>query len=224
MLGNHMVREKIEISQNSLAPTCRPLWHAAVERLHEAETGLQQMKTAKDRVSFEQGWGRSVDSIEEFWTKFFGEGKEKFPNFQPWAGKVVAQRKKDKLLSYLCQARHQNQHGNASLDWDEGKVLIAPDFNGTIQNLAIFPDGTFEMSSKPTPGSSVKATLRFIDGNAKLPTITNRNQIFSPPQQHVGRTYPDLKPVQAVELAIEFYISVLNSAFEKFAAKKEQNA
>jgi len=223
MLGIQMAREKIEFAPNALVPTNRSLWSAAAEKLQEAMLGAQQMHEARDRVSFERGWTRAIDSIEEFWTKFFDEGKEKFSKFQPWAGSIDSQRKTDELLSYLYQARHQSQHGKIALEWEEeGALLIAPGFSGHIQNLAIFPDGTFEMASTPAPGSTTKSTLRFVGGDARLPPIINKRfkQTFNPPQEHLNKTCSGIKPLPAVELAIEFYVSVLNSAFEKFTESK----
>ena len=48
------------------------------------------MEDAKDRIQYEGGWTRLVDSLEEFWTRFFDDGKNTFSAFQPWAGAIVA--------------------------------------------------------------------------------------------------------------------------------------
>lgn len=48
------------------------------------------MEDAKDRIQYEGGWTRLVDSLEEFWTRFFDEGKNTFSAFQPWAGAIAA--------------------------------------------------------------------------------------------------------------------------------------
>lgn len=220
-----MTREKIEIGKGSIAPTQRTLWSSAIEKLQEAEIGLRQMEQANDRIRFEQGWARAVDSIAEFWTRFFDEGKSKFSNFQPWAGGIETSWKKDKLLMYLYQARHQSQHGRVAFEWDEGSLRIAPNFNGYIKDLSIFGDGTFSMSSTPLPGSETKATIRFEGGHARLPTIVNvREKLeYGPPNQHLGKTYAELKPMQAIRLGINFYTSILDSAFAKFAQKEENS-
>jgi hypothetical protein len=215
-----MAREKIEIANGSIAPTQRGLWSSAIEKLQEAEIGLQQMEQASDRIGFEQGWTRAVDSIAEFWTRFFDEGKKTFSNFQPWAGALKAQWESDELMMYLYQARHQSQHGRISFEWEEGKYHIAPGFNGHIKDLNMFGDGTFSMSSTPSPGSQVKAKIRFEGGHARLPTIMNTRtdqKQFHPPKQHLGQAHQDVKPEQAVRLGIAFYMSVLESAFAKFA-------
>jgi len=94
---------KIEDKPGSLVPVNRGLWNYAFEKLVEAKAGIQQMDSASDRVAFEAGWIRFVDSLEEFWTSFFDEGKEKFSSFQPWAGKFRKERKDDPLLQYLIR-------------------------------------------------------------------------------------------------------------------------
>ena len=221
-----MVREKIELAPNSLAPASRPLWSAAVERLQEAKAGLRHMQAATDQVSFECGWIRAIDSLEEFWTSFFEEGKQKFSTFQPWAGQLfVAERNKDELLKYLCQARHQSQHGNACLDWEEGQLLIAPGFNGHIKSLAIFQDRTFEMDSASAPGSSDKAALTFAGGSARLPKIVNKKygNSFDPPEGHMGKSYPAMSPMFAIELALKFYVAAMNAALDKFGKVNQQS-
>jgi hypothetical protein len=200
-----MTREKIEIAKGSIAPTQRRLWSSAIEKLQEAELSLQQMEEAQD-------------SIAEFWSRFFHEGKSKFSNFQPWAGNLKSKWEKDELLIYLYQARHQSQHGRVDLDWDEGRLHIAPGFNGHIKNLTMFSDGMFSMDSSPMLGSEDKAKIRFEGGYARLPTITNTKtkQDFFRPMQHLDEKYSELNPIDAIRLGIGFYASVLESAYAKF--------
>lgn len=216
-----MVRRKIEIAPGAIAPTARHLWSAATEKLHEAELGLSQMLNAKDRIEFEQGWTRSIDCIEEFWTRFFHEGRNSFSNFQPWAGAIDAERKNDHLLQYLYQARHQSQHGRIALEWDEGLLQIAPGFNGQLRGLKIFPDGTFELDSTPAHPSVREAHVVFSGGNARLPVIHNRKhkQLFNPPKEHRGVPLHDLSPIHVIRLGLEYYVSIVNVAVKKFGPK-----
>jgi hypothetical protein len=213
-----MTRRKIEIAPGALAPTVRQLWSAATEKLQEADFGLLQMTNAKDRIEFEQGWTRSIDCLEQFWTRFFDEGKSQFSNFQPWAGAIDAQRKSDPLLHYLYQARHQSQHGRISLDWEEGQLQIAPGFTGHIRGLQIFSDGTFNLNAVPAHPSVCEATVVFSGGNARLPIVNNRKhkQLFEPPKEHCGTVLHGLSPMEAIRLGIEYYVTILNQAFVKF--------
>ena len=216
-----MIRRKIEIAPGALAPVVGRLWSAALEKLHEAELGLSQMINAKDRIEFEQGWSRSVDSLEEFWTRFFDEGKNSFSNFQPWAGAIDAERTKDWLLQYLRQARHQSQHGRISLEWEEGRLHIAPEFNGHLRGLKIFPDGTFQLDATPAHSFVPEASVVFSGGAAKLPVINNAKEkrTFDPPQEHRGEPLKTLLPTHVIRLGLEYYKNILNQALEKFSHK-----
>ena len=216
-----MIRRKIEISPGTLAPVVRQLWSAALEKLHEAELGLSQMMNARDRIEFEQGWTRSIDCLEEFWTRFFDEGKNTFSRFRPWAGAIDKGRTKDQLLQYLHQARHQSQHGRIPLEWEEGKLQIAQGFNGHLRGLRIFPDGTFELDATPTHPSVDEASVVFSGGDAKLPVINNSKEkrIFNPPQEHLGEPLNNLLPTHVISLGLEYYVKILNQAIEKFGHK-----
>ena len=213
-----MIRRKIEIAPGALAPAVRQIWSAAIEKLDEAEFGLTQMANAQDSIEFEQGWTRSIDCLEEFWTRFFDEGKKSFSSFQPWAGVFDAARKKDPLLIYLYQARHQSQHGRISLEYEEGSLQIAPEFNGHVRGLEIFPDGTFELDATSGHPLVREASVVFSGGNAKLPSIYNGKykQIFNPPLEHRGQLINDVSPIQVIKLGLNYYVDILNQAIEKF--------
>ena len=217
-----MVRRKIEIESGSIVPRVHGLWGAATEKLIEARSGAVLMKSAHDRIEFEGGWSRVVDSLEEFWTRFFDEGKIKFSSFQPWAGAIDSKRKKDELLLYLYQARHQSQHGRFALDWEEAHVQIAPGFGGYVRSVAIFPDLTFEMDAPRLHLSVPEATVVFSPGRARLPMIVNKKerQVFQPPQHHAGEPLVSTSPIDVACVALEYYEQVLKNAFEKFGAGK----
>ncbi|WP_275271685.1 hypothetical protein [Limnobacter sp. P1] len=213
-----MERRKIQIAKGSLEPTRRILWLSALEKLQEAKFGLEQMTEATDRIVFEEGWTRSVDSIAEFWVKFYSEGKGLSTKFPPWVAPIEKKWRKDPLLSYLYQARHQSQHGKTPLGWEEGVYELAPDFNGHIRGLTIFEDGTYIIDATPAPGSIVEAVIRFQGGDAFLPKIFNAREKkeYEPPASHLNIQHTKITPVDAVKLAISYYSLVLDSAIKKF--------
>jgi hypothetical protein len=212
-------RGKVELSAGAIAPVSRGLWHAAYKKLAEAAASITQMQQAKNRVEFEAGWTRLVDSLGVFWTRFFDEGKNKFSSFQPWAGEIDAQRKQDPLLTYLYQARHQSQHGLIALEWAEGKVQIGGgEFFGTVKNLRISPSGAFEADITSSAGSDAKFKVVYDPGDASLPTVINKrhNQTFPPPTLHQGKSIAGITPVDAGQLGIRFYDDILRKSLEKF--------
>lgn len=214
-----MIRQKIEIENGAIAPVKRTLWAAAVEKLQEAQAGLQQMNTAKDRIAFEQGWIRAVDSLAVFWVRFFDEGKASFSNFQPWAGKQEVDWKKDELMMYLYQSRHISQHGRFEFEWGVGQLRIAPNFNGHIKALAIFDDGTYSINATKLPGAVAEAAVRFAGGHASLPVLKNKREQpgrYPPPTVLDGVSRRRLTPAEAVKAGIDYYTNILDVALKKF--------
>lgn len=213
-----MTRKKIQLVEGAIVPVIRSLWSAALEKLDESEQAIEQMRSARDRIEYEAGWTRFVDSIEEFWNRFFDEGKTKFSHFQPWAGAIDAQRKADEMLAYLFQARHQSQHGRIALRWQEPAHLVAPKFNGHIRGLKVFPDGSYEIDATPLYPSLPHAILAYDPGKAELPIIENKKhkQIFNPPNTFNGTPLADQTPVAVAQVGLEFYRDVLSRAFSKF--------
>ncbi len=212
---------KVELERDAIAPVMRSIWHAACEKLQEAQVGVEQMQSAKNRIEYEAGWTRFVDSLEEFWTRFFDEGRNKFPSFQPWAGAIVAKRKKDPLLSYLRQARHQSQHGRIVLDWEEeeGRIQIGGgEFFGTVRDLKMWGDGTYEADVNSSTGSDAKFKVVHAPGNPRLPVVLNKKhrQRFTPPTRHLGQPLADSSPVSVARLGVAYYDGVLRQGLIKF--------
>jgi len=213
---------KIELLNGSFIPNARGLWYSTQEKLHEAQMGVEQMREAKDRVSYESGWVRFIESLEESWTSFFDEGKNRFSNFEPWAGSKNKQRKSDPLISYLIQSRHQSQHGNICIEWEEGRIQIAPNYFGHIRDLKIYPDGAFEVEASPLGNAHSSVTLKHETGKALLPVIENKmhKQKFDIPKEHLGKVISNCDPLLLAKMAIDYYKSIYQEALEKFNAKK----
>lgn len=218
-------RGKVQIKPGAIAPVTRGLWHAAAEKLDEAARGISEMEAATDRIQFEAGWTRFIDSLQEFWTRFFDEGKTNFPAFHGWAGNVTQRINSDSLLKYLVIARHQSQHGRLSLGWAEGAIQIGgDDFFGTVGDVKIWSDGSFEADVNLTPGSKTPFRPTFAPGAPFLPVIVNRppgraEERYDPPTMHLDRQLSDSSPVAVARLGWEFYRGVLAAALAKFAVK-----
>lgn len=216
-----MNRKPIYTKNRAINPVARTLWSAALEKLEEADLAIQQMENATDRIQYEAGWTRFVDSIEEFWTRFFDEGKSNFPNFQPWAGIIERNRKSDELLSYLYQARHQSQHGRIALIWQPPRLLIAPNFNGMIHQISIHPDKTYDINATSFQIGAPDATIEYDPGEAELPTIENKKfgNSFNPPITFQSQPLTDRSPINVAKIGVQFYRDVLKQAFEKFGTQ-----
>ena len=209
---------KVEGADGSLIPTKPGLWFGAAQRLIEAQSGIEEIEAATDRVNYETGFVRFVESIEECWTSFFDEGKENFTDFQPWAGKYQKLRNEDELLRYIYQARHKSQHGRYQLDWGPATIQIAPGYNGNIRDLKIFENGSFEVDAHPSSDKHAnKVQIKQNYGDPKLPAIENRGVMFHPPTVHLGEELADCSPLNITKCASDFYTSALMNALEKFS-------
>jgi hypothetical protein len=210
---------QIELAKGSLIPNKRELWYSTFEKFNEAKSGIQQMLKAQDRVSYESGWVRFVDSLEEAWTSFFHEGKTTFTNFQPWVAQITSKPRRSGLLKYLYESRHQSQHGNIALDWSAGKTRIAPNYYGHIKDLKVFSDQSFEVDANPLGNEYNKVTLVHSTGEPKLPTIDNRGSIYNSPTEHLGIKLSTGSPHMLANIAVNYYQDIFDKASQKFGEK-----
>jgi hypothetical protein len=217
-----MIKGRIEIAPGALRPTTPGTWEMAEAKLDEAERGILEMKSARTRTDFTHGWIRFVDSIEEAFTRIFKDGCVRFTAFQPWIGSIDAERKADELLGYIYQARHQSQHGGLALMWGDPGVQLAVGFNGTIKNIRILPDGTFEADATPLAGAPNAFGIVYFTGEAALGVIENRKhkQRFPAPTTHLGNAQGTISPVAAANFGLVYYRSVISRAKDKFENQK----
>ena len=218
-----MARKFIQLEQDAIAPTRRDLWDAAREKIVEAEAALAAMRSARDRVSYEAAWSHLVDSVEEFWCRFFDEGKVSFSDFQPWAGSINRERKTDETLQYFYQARHQSQHGRIPMSWEQPKLIIGRGFAGRMYGLRIHLDGSYEDQTAPNDSCGTPFRVEHASGKPILPTIENKlhRQFFPPPKIHNDNPIVDSSPTAVAQLVIEYYRGVLSQAIAKFVGASD---
>lgn len=123
---------------------------------------------------------------------------------------------------YLYQARHISQHGRFKFKWDEGKLHLAPAFNGHVQSVGIFSDGTFSMLAAKLHPTIKDPAVEYEGGLAILPPIENRREkrTYAPPEVHEESESRPLSPVELVQHGIDFYAGTIEAAFEKFDKPK----
>jgi len=202
------IRTFLKRAARSIIPTNRNPWDACQQKLGEAKNAVGQMEAAADRVSFEEAWSSLVDSLEEAWTRFFSEGNTISTKFQPWAGTIDTERRRDPLLRYLIESRHKSQHGGLSLDWEEPRLRIAPGFSGHIKELKGYSDGSIEFDASPSQDGGEKNLQVVLEGGEPgLPETENRGVVYSPP---VG-----ILPIEAARTGIEYYERVFAEAAKR---------
>lgn len=213
------IRGRLTPEDGSVFPNQHAPWGRVYEKQREAESGIIYMQRAKDRVGYEAGWTRFVDSIEEAWARFYAEGIQNHRGFSGWISKHIQIRQSDELLRYITQARHQSQHGVIALAWTpQTGISIGKGFAGTVSNLKIYDDGSFEADAQAAPSSPREFAVYFDPGKAKLPVVQNKrfNQTFAPPTEHLGQDIRGVGPIEASERALKFYQSVFDAAKAEF--------
>lgn len=201
----------------TLAPTERGPWDASIEKLNEAAAGIRAMESAKDRIEYEIGWTTLVDSLEEFWHRFYEEGKGTFPGFPLWIEDKDRCRKSDEVLVYLTNARHRNQHGRLLLNWSAPSIRICgPGFCGGIGNIAITKEGLYQADVYYAPGSPQVPPISFDPGEPILPSFENRKIHYHPPGMHLGQSVGTRSPLNVSNMGWKYYNGVLCDAFDKF--------
>ena len=220
-----MKRSRIPPAAGSLVPTVHQPFGRSLEKLSEAEQGILQMKAAKDRVSYEAGWSKFVDSLEESWSRFYEEGKRTERRFGGWISKYNKTRNEDALLRYLTQARHQSQHAVAGLDWTApGGLTVGKGFNGIVHSLKVFSDGSYEADARAFPGSPRAHPVTYDYGRPMLPTVVNKRygQTFPPPRSHLGGGIVDSAPHDAAAIALRYYLDVIGTAKREFVRPAQE--
>ncbi len=208
-------------SDGSYFPTEHGPFGRTIEKLREAEQGIAEMKGAKDRVSYEAGWTRFIDSIEEFWTRFRSDGKALSEGFDGWVGnqQFEVTRKSDPLLRYVRRFRNQSQHAGAALGWSKASSLaMGQAFCGTISSLAVFSDGTFVADAEPAASSKMSSPVSADYGKPHLPAFYdayNKEHIV-PPDSHLQLNLGAVLPHEAAALALTFYKNCMSEAEKRF--------
>jgi hypothetical protein len=135
-------------------------------------------------------------------------------------------RKKDKILQYLRQSRHQSQHGRIAMNWTEGKLHIAPNFSGHVYSYAVFADGTNTIRAVPDHPSVGEAEIVLSPGDPTLPVIENKKygQTYPPPTEFNGTEHTVKSPIQVATNGIKFYENVLQKALDKFQPSIKKGA
>jgi len=210
-----MTLKPIKPAPGALIPTARELWGASREKLTEASFSINMMEKATDRVQYEQAWSNFVDAIQEFWVRFFDEGKKKFSNFQPWAGRNYP--KRDPLIKYLVEARNLSQHSVLHLKWEAPRLELAPGFSGHIKRIKFYPNGMQDIDSTPAHASVSDAEFVYAKSTPSLPSIINNHgQNILPPTSHLEKSLDDQSPVTVAKIGLNFYIDIHNKAIDIF--------
>ncbi len=199
------------ISNTELKP-----FQAVYSELEEARKLVTVFESSTDKAEVEIAWNRFVTLIQTAWTSFKDHGEKLSPKFQSWFGVVNKKRDQDELLKYLYHSRCVAQHAFLHVEWSKQKIHVGPPAVGVglYRNMKIFSDGTNEVEFEGFAGDQDPNVV--IDlGGPILPRVCNRGVWHSAPSYHNGLLLPDTRLSTAANLALDYYLSVVDGAAEK---------
>ncbi|HEC15961.1 MAG TPA: hypothetical protein ENI99_05220 [Sedimenticola sp.] len=84
-----------------------------------------------------------------------------------------------------------------------------------FSNLVVYENMEFDAEyESPIPDNYPVIELKL--GQPKLPTINNRNQVYLPPNEHLGERIFTKNPFHIARLAISFYEQLFKDAMRIF--------
>jgi hypothetical protein len=133
-----------------------------------------------------------------------------------WMGRKKAERSADKLLQYLHQARHSDEHSIEPIAENSPSLMITapPSGSAYVRNIALTVDGQIVLDAVDRQGNAVSPEDMLTINHLKLAPVVNRGQTYDPPRTHLGVPIdPDhIKSVGA--LVIKYVDKLLTEARE----------
>ena len=197
--------------QRSLAPHIE---------LGHARDAIQQMRNAHAVDEFEEHWKHFLRRLERVWSKVRAHyGRS--PKFGNWSASFEEARRKDPLLSYLCNARGAEEHTVTEItDREPGSIAIGladgvgvqPDGSVLVKDLRISfgPDDLHVQSAQPLKFAFRAARIR-------MAAVTNRGRLYPVPAAHNGHQLDPNDLLDVANTALAFYANAVAAAEALFA-------
>jgi hypothetical protein len=174
------------------------------KELIKAKKYLDEMKAKEDKnllMEFKSNWLNFLIYLERVWNKS-EEEYTKFPNFQPWQGKYIRERKKDSLLKYLKHARDTDQHSIQPITTEKGYEVEI-----------ISPSNRFTFKE----GESIRIEVDLKEPRIENESFINRDGHYEPPIEHLGKKISNPNdPIEIAELGFQYYEEYLKEIQAKF--------
>jgi hypothetical protein len=190
----------------------KPLTHARKE-LRSAQRAIESMRKSTSLDSLEEAWVAYLRHIERTWNKAQAQLK-KSSKFQGWPqrGRAEALRSRDPLLSYLRNARGCDEHGVEPIaeKIPGGIGINAAEGNSLYIKKMEMRNGQLHIDSP----QKIKITID--PGKFHLVPVINRGVTYAVPTSHLGSDVVAMDPASLAELAVKFYVELLDQAEAEF--------
>lgn len=185
-------------------------------RLRIAAQAIKDLEECATFQEFSDTWYIFLMS----WNGVFNcleQGSKASATSRQWFARKKAARKGDPLLSYIFQARHDDEHGiSRVLDESSGSLIFeVPDVGVEGRQLSTLIDrrnGTLDITVTRPDGGPIRLVHIQNPGIALRHVTARGGIIHAPPITHLGNPLSDLSPLSVGRLALAFATAVAAEA------------
>lgn len=195
-----MQRKSVEAAQREFRRAC--------EKLAE----MERVESDADRLA--HLWSEFLTSANRVFNKL-AHGPKQGPS-AAWFGRMMGERKADKLLRYVHHARDADTHGVEKITDDPNlvQVTIKPlsEFQGKPVDGKIVPSGTLHQDGRYEFHEMMVEKTSVV---LHLVPVTNRGVVFDPPQtggKYLGQELAEATPVNVARLMVEYLGGIVGQA------------
>lgn len=156
-----------------------------LEECYNARTAL--LSTTDFKVIARE-WKRFLFSSDLVYNKL-RRALEKHPKGDPWMGRKTAERKNDKLLAYIHQAKNSHSHTLQELVSTATGYTISVETAGVTQSFHADPHAKEQPKIVITPESLIHITKR--PECVRLLEVINKGTTYPVPTKHLGAPLQD---------------------------------
>ncbi|WP_294333326.1 hypothetical protein [uncultured Sphingomonas sp.] len=187
----------------------------AQRKLENAERALHNLRNAEDFSEIEREWSAFLMALGTIYTKL--EQGSKLNNVsRGWFDQVKRERREDKLLQYLHQARNAEEHGIEDITSRNARILRQPLKlpNGKTAELRIsLPAGPEDLQlSEDGNETKLFDGLQRISSTVALVPVKNHGTIFSVPDEHLGKPFAPVDPLAVAEAGYDYAALLVSTA------------
>jgi hypothetical protein len=188
---------------------------AAVEkarsRLRIAEKATENIQECVSYQEFTDVWYTFLTASKSIWT-VLEVGAKDDPESRQWFALKSKQRRADELLTYLFEARNDDEHGIAPVTALKPGYLsigkVEPGFSNSV-----FISGSFETELIVRSLDGKPVLIEEQPNTAKLAVINPRGRPpMDPPTTHLGEPLPDDSPLTVATLALNYLTKLIEEA------------
>lgn len=185
----------------------------AQSRLRVATKAAGELEGCETFDDFCDTWYTFLVAAKNIYT-VLEQGAKVSAQSRQWYGGVKDFRRNDELLTYIFEARNDDEHGlENSAELAPGHLIIGKSIPGTSQSVRIDgmigPGGTLRVTSLDGKPVAIEAK----GPHARLVSVTARgDRTIFPPTRHLGDAIGDASPLNVARLGLIYLEKLIEEA------------